>query len=126
MSLVATPNTNGTVDYTIAVTNISASSVTGVVVQYRVPAELSFNDTLAVDPDPSGCATVVDAAVCDPREEAAWGLGTLASGVTQEINITATVAGGLDSGTLIYVPVRVTAAQLIDDINIYSTLVVQP
>jgi uncharacterized repeat protein (TIGR01451 family) len=126
-SLTATPNTDGTVDYTIAVTNISDQSISGVAVQYRVPDELSFNDITAVDPDPVGCAGLGTNTDCEPREEAAWSLGTLAAGEPpREITIHATVAAGLGGGTLIYVPVRVTATQLIDDINIYNTVIVQP
>jgi uncharacterized repeat protein (TIGR01451 family) len=126
VSLAATPNTDGTVDYTIDVTNVSDQSVSGVVVQYRVPDELSFNNTTAVDPDPGGCATLSTATTCEPREEVVWGLGTLVIGESRQITVHATIVGGPVSGTLIYVPVRVTATQLMDVINLYNTVVVQP
>ncbi|MGD8568893.1 MAG: hypothetical protein PVJ39_12445, partial [Gammaproteobacteria bacterium] len=127
VSIAAAPDpvvSGGILSYTITVTNTSALPVDTVTVQYRVPAELSFSDTAAVNPDPAGCAGAGNGLVCDPREEAQWSLGTLAAGTAQVITIDATVAGSLNSGTLISVPVQVTATQLIDTINLQHTTVV--
>jgi uncharacterized repeat protein (TIGR01451 family) len=128
VSIAATPTpvtSGGTLSYTITVTNVSALPVDAVMVQYRVPAELSFNDTAAVEPDPTGCSALVNGLVCDPREEALWNIGTLAAGGVQVITIDATVAAGLVNGILINVPIRTTATGLIDTTNLQHTTVIQ-
>ena len=85
---------------------------------YRVPAGLQFHAISDVEPD-TGCGSA-----CIEGEEAYWGLGSLAAGASQEITINATVAVGLDSGTLISVPVTVTANELKDTINLQHTTVI--
>ena len=121
--IMATPDpvaSAGVLAYTITVTNDSSLPVDAVDVMFRVPAELSF--VIATDTNPNA---VCPGTICNPTEEASWALGTLAAnGGSQVITINATVATGLDSGNLISMPVRVTATQLEDTINLQHTTVI--
>ena len=122
-TIAATPDPVASGDilaYTITVTNGSAQSANAVSIMFRVPAGLSFVEASDTEPDADGCP----ANVCNPTAEAVWDLATLAAGASQVITINATVASGLDNGTLISVPVRVTATELQDTINLQHTTVI--
>ena len=127
VSVEATPDpvlSGGTLFYTITVSNVSALPVDVVTVQFRVPEELIFSDTLDVNPLPGGCAGLGDALNCNPREEAVWSLGTLGVGASQVITIDATVAAGLSDGVLINVPIQATGTQMLDTINLQHITVI--
>jgi uncharacterized repeat protein (TIGR01451 family) len=111
---------NEWVTYTLSVSNLSALPVDGVSVLLRVPAELSFNDSMNADPDAGNCSSQG----CTPAEEAVWALGTLAAGETRTINIQSFVNAGILSGNLISVPVRVSATGLEDRIDLLKTVAV--
>ena len=95
-----------------SVSNSSLLPVNGVFVQLRMPAELTFNDTRDVEPNPGGCSSAGSALVCDVREEALWNLGTLAAGESRTITINALVDITQLDGNLIATPVRVTATNV--------------
>jgi len=121
-TITATPDPvadGGTLAYSITVTNDSALPANAVSVIFRVPAELSFRYITDAEPD-AACGSTT----CVSTLEAAWDLGTMAAGATQVITINATVAAGLDNGTLINVPVRVTVTELQDTINLQHTTVI--
>ena len=54
-----------------------------------------------------------------------WNLGTMAADASQIITIDATVAASLVDGTLIVTPVRVTATDMEDTINLQHTTVIE-
>jgi hypothetical protein len=121
-SIAATPDpvlSGGALAYSMSVTNDSALPVDGVEVQFRVPDELSFHSVNDTAPDASNCGST-----CTPRNEATWSLGTMAAGASQVITINATVASGLVNGTMINVPVRITATNMTDTINLQYTTVI--
>ena len=109
---------NETLSYTITVTNGYGLPASDVYVIFRVPAELSFHAVVDAEPD-TDCGSA-----CIIGEEATWSLGTLAAGASQIITIDATVAASLVDGTLIVVPVRVTATDMEDTINLQHTTVI--
>ena len=111
---------NGILAYTITVNNGYGLSVDGVNVQLRVPTEFSFSNSIDASPSPTGCGNYG----CNPAEEASWNLGTLAAGASKVITINATVAASLVDGTLIVTPVRVTATNMEDTINLQHTTVI--
>ncbi len=90
-----------------------------------MPNELKFNDLVDVEPDPTGCSGLIDAALCNPREEARWNLGTLAASEVRTITIDALVDVTVLSGNLIAVPVRVTATGMLDVIDLLDVIAVQ-
>ena len=103
--------------YTLTVSNTSLLPVDDVRVQLRVPAELSFSWSANAEPNPTGCSN------CNPTNEALWSLGTLASGESRTITVDTLVASVL-SGNLISTPVRVTATDLGDTINMLNTVAI--
>ena len=120
---MATPQSvasNGILAYTVTVNNGYGLPVDGVNVQLRVPAELSFSNSVDASPNPTGCGNYG----CNPAEEASWYLGSLAAGASQIITINATVAASLVNGTLIVAPVRVTATDMEDTIDLRHTTVI--
>jgi len=104
--------------YTITIGNTSLLPVNDVVVQLRVPAELSFGPSRDAEPNASSCFSS-----CSPPQEASWNLGTLAVGESRTITVNALVDSVLD-GNLITVPVRITATDLGDTINLLNTVAV--
>ena len=104
----------GSLVYTITVTNDYALPVDGVEVMFRVPAEVTFRNR---DATPSPNAPV--------GQKAGFDLGTMAAGTSQVITINTAVLPGLNSGTLISEPVRVTATGLPDIINLQHTTTIQ-
>ena len=104
--------------YTLTISNPSLLPVNDVNVQLRIPAELTFHNTRDVEPNPTGCSTT-----CSPTQEPNWNLGTLAAGESRTITINALVDSVL-SGNLITTPVRVTATDLGDTINLLNTVAV--
>ncbi|MCF6364408.1 MAG: DUF5011 domain-containing protein [Gammaproteobacteria bacterium] len=122
VDIAATPQpvaSGGILAYTITVTNGYGLPLDGVSVQFRVPAELSFNRGLDAEPNAS-CTAVI----CGATTESAWNLGTMAAGASQIITINATVAASLVDGTLIVTPIRVTATDMEDTINLQHTTVI--
>ena len=104
--------------YTITISNISLLPVDDVSVQIRVPEQLSFNAYKDAEPNvSSGCAT------CNPSLESTWNLGTLAAGESRTITVNALVDSVL-SGTLISLPLRVTATGMEDTIDLLKTVAV--
>jgi uncharacterized repeat protein (TIGR01451 family) len=73
-----TPNVGDTITYTIRVTNNGPDAATGVTVQDVLPASVSFQTSSAT------------AGTFDPATRL-WTVGTVASGATQTLTITATV-----------------------------------
>jgi len=123
VDIVATPDpvaSSSILAYTITVTNDYGLPVDDVSVMFRVPAELSFYFSTDAEPDAAGCS-----GTCDPTEEAVWNLGTMAADASQIITIDATVAASLVDGTLIVTPVRVTATDMEDTINLQHTTVIE-
>ncbi|MEN8180604.1 MAG: hypothetical protein ABFS39_18560, partial [Pseudomonadota bacterium] len=113
-----------TVTYTLTVNNTSLLPVDGVSVLLRMPTELSFNDTVDVEPDPAGC-NAGSSVTCEPLEEASWDLGTLAASEVRTITINALVDPTLLSGDLIVAPVRVSATNMLDVIDLLDVIAVQ-
>ena len=114
-TISATPSPvapGGTLVYTIIVSNDSARPANAVKVVFRVPGGLSFNYYYDAEPDAAGCSA------CSGGSEATWDLGVLGAGANQTITINATVDAGLDLGTLLDVPLRVTATELVDTIEL--------
>ncbi|MCP5009939.1 MAG: DUF11 domain-containing protein, partial [Aestuariibacter sp.] len=117
VDIAATPEpvaSSGILAYTITVTNNFGLPVNDVNVLLRVPAELSFTPNTDTVPISSNCGNNV----CTATEEASWTLGTMAAGATQVITINATVGAALGDGTIVNVPVRVTATGMEDTINL--------
>ncbi len=110
----------GILFYTITVTNAFLLPVDAVSVLFSVPSELSFERTAGAEPNAAGCSFD-----CSPGQQATFNLGTIAPGANQVITINATVAAGLNAGTLITAPVRVTATDLPDIINLQHITVIQ-
>jgi uncharacterized repeat protein (TIGR01451 family) len=97
VSFTSTPDpvaSGGVLSYTIRVDNTSALPVDDIEVLLRVPAELSFSESLDAVPIAS-CSS----STCDPTEEATWFFGTLTAGASQSFTIDATVASGVLQGT---------------------------
>ena len=121
VDIVATPDpvaSSAILAYTITVTNNFGLPLNNVSLTFRVPAELFFNGVTGAEPNAS-CSSY-----CDPGDEANWNLGTMAAGSNQVISINATVGTAIDDGNLIVVPVRVTATELLDTINLQHTTVI--
>ena len=110
--------------YTITVSNTTALPIDGVSVLLNVPVGLSFNDTQDVQPDPAGC-NAGSSVTCEPAEEASWDLGTLAASEVRAITINALVDPTLLSGDLIVAPVRVSATNMLDVIDLLEVIAVQ-
>jgi len=81
--------------YTITVGNTAATAVAGVNVLFRVPEGLSFYYTTDADPSSSACGN----GTCSAGEEASWSLGTIGPGMTQTIQVSATVLGTVGTGS---------------------------
>jgi uncharacterized repeat protein (TIGR01451 family) len=123
VDIAATPEpvaSSGILAYTITVTNNFGLPVDNVTVLLRVPAELSFSESVDAEPNITSCAGIA----CEGAEEAIWVLGTMAAGATQVITINATVGAGLDDGNLIVAPFRITATGMEDTINLQHTTVI--
>jgi len=121
VDIAATPQpvaSSGVLAYIITVTNGYGLPVNDVNVQLRVPAEFSFSGVSDAEPDTSCNGQ------CNLPEEANWSLGTLAAGASQVITINATIAAGLANGALIVTPIRVTATDMEDTINLQHTTVI--
>ncbi len=89
-------------------------------VLFSVPSELSFDHNADAEPNAAGCGFD-----CSPGQQAIFSLGTIAPDTNKVITIDATVAAGLSGGTLITAPVRVTATDLPDIINLQHITVIQ-
>jgi len=109
--------------YTLTLSNTSQLPVDDINVQLRVPVELSFNEKRDAEPNALNCGTIG----CNPTEEAVWDVGSLASGESRTISFSA-YAGLLNtvlaSGNLVTLPLRVTAANQLDTINLLKTVAV--
>jgi hypothetical protein len=124
VNIAATPNpvaSNGNLAYTITVTNDFGLPVNAVNVLLRIPDELSFSASTDAEPNADGCGN----GGCNPTEEAVWALGTMAAGASQVITINATVGSGYSDGTLIVAPVRVTATDMEDTINLQHITIIE-
>jgi uncharacterized repeat protein (TIGR01451 family) len=122
-------NPGDTLTYTITVENSSTQPLNAVTVQFRVPAELNFSNSTAVNLIPSGCNQAgTSNLVCEPREEVLWDLGTMDGGVVQAIIINASLLSGLTNDALISAPVFVTATDatttppVTESVNILNTV----
>ncbi|MCF6337277.1 MAG: PKD domain-containing protein [Gammaproteobacteria bacterium] len=111
---------NGRALYTITVSNVSAVPIDDVSVVYAVPAELRFHPTADAEPDANCGSTCADGA------EASWTLGTLVAGESRTITVNAVVLSSLDvpTGTLINALTRVTSPDIIDIVNVTTTVAV--
>jgi uncharacterized repeat protein (TIGR01451 family) len=110
--------------YTITVSNTTSLPIEDVNVILIVPAGLSFNDKVDVEPDPAGCG-VGSIYYCEPTEEASWSLGTLTAGESRTIAIDALVDPTVLSGNLIETPVRTTASGMLDVVDLLDVVAVQ-
>jgi len=105
--------------YEFTISNVSSVPVDDINVLFRVPPALQFDAITDADPDAEGCGTT-----CTEGHEASWGLDTLANGESHTITVNALVDGDLPGGSLLTIPVRVTAAGLADDIERLKTVAV--
>lgn len=105
--------------YHFTVSNHSLQPVNNVTVMVRLPEEISFNYSNDAAPNSSRCGNNV----CTATEEASWTFATMAAGESQTITVNAHVAETLD-GHLINLPVRITTANLKDDIQLIKTVAV--
>ncbi len=105
--------------YVLSISNVSAAPVNDVSVLLRVPPGLQFDAANDAEPDATGCG-----AACISGQEAFWVLGILGSGENRTITVDTLVDVGLLSGSLITIPVRVTAANSGDDIDRVKTVVI--
>jgi uncharacterized repeat protein (TIGR01451 family) len=132
VSVVATPslvNPGDTLAYTITVENTSTQPINAVTVQFRVPAELNFSNSTAVNLVPSGCNQAgTSNLVCEPREEVLWELGTIDGGAGEIITINASLLSSLTNDALISAPVFATATDatttppVAESVNIFNTI----
>ena len=106
--------------YSITITNDFTLPVEDINVLLRVPNEINFSPFNDATPNSSNCGNNI----CTAAEEANWSLGTLAAGASQIISINATVAAGLVDGNLIVTPIRVTATEMEDTINMQHVTVI--
>jgi len=104
--------------YSLTVSNVSFLPLNNVILQYRVPKGIRFNDISDVTPNPALCFT----RTCLAGQEVVWDIGTLPKGGSQTININASIDAGQLSGTLLSAPIRITANELDDTINLLHTL----
>ena len=103
--------------FTMTVGNVSNLPVDDVTVMLRVPDGLSFHYGIDVEPNCDAAANYTS------RYEAAWSLGTLAVGETRTITLNPLVDDLLD-GALITMPIRVTATDLEDTMDLRKTVAV--
>ena len=127
VDIAATPQpvaSGGVLAYTITVTNGYGLPVDNVGVLLRIPPEIWFRESSDVEPDIS-CGAGGSDGVCDSTLwEAWWSLGTIAAGASEIITINATVTTGIGDGNLIVTPIRVTATNMEDTINLQHTTVI--
>ena len=109
---------NDRVIYTMTVGNISQLPVDDLTVMLRVPDAISFYRAADAEPD---CACTYSN--CGDEGEAVWELGSLAVGETRTITVNALVDDIL-SGNLITLPIRVTATDLEDTMDLRKTVAV--
>ena len=102
--------------YEFTISNVSSVPVNDINVLFRVPAALQFD---AATTGAEGCETT-----CTDGHEASWELDTLANGESHTITVSALVDDDLPGGSLLTIPVRVTAAGLEDDIDRLKTVAV--
>ena len=101
----------GVVALEYRVSNIGAEPLTSVTVVFPVPDGLGFDHSGSAEPDASSqCRGAPTDFYCDPGEEARWSLGTLDPGESATIQVNVDIAEGLADGTLLTVPVRVSAS----------------
>jgi len=117
MTLAPDPVQPGqTLTATVSVTNASGGTLTGVVLQARVPTSVnSFNPTLL-----TGGGTCIGADSsnnCGSTELANWAIGTMLTGSTVQVSMPMVVTAGTANGRLITVEARVA-----DDAGRLSTL----
>ncbi|TGD74741.1 DUF11 domain-containing protein [Mangrovimicrobium sediminis] len=122
LAIAATPDPvlpAGRLRYEVTVANTSPVQADDIVLQLRVPAGLSFDDGVNVEPNLSyACSS----STCNPTEEARWDLGTLAAGETRSFSIDALVSSALTGGELIPMPLRLTTSDLDDTTAISPSL----
>ncbi len=110
------------------VSNVSDTPLSAVWVYYRIPQEIAaFSRTMDVFPDASFCTNNDndnDNGLCSSGEELQWSPGTLVAGASSTLQINAPIAEGLADGTLITVPINVTATDLVDRLAIEKTVVI--
>ncbi|MFT2089745.1 hypothetical protein, partial [Paraglaciecola sp. 2405UD69-4] len=117
MSTLSTSVSSGSIlSYVLEVSNNSALAVEDVYIQLRTPSEISFHDTIDVEPNSFNCLN--DICSLSSTQEAIWAFASIAAGATEVITIDASVAAGLTDGSLIVTPIRVTATDLEDVINL--------
>ncbi len=105
-----------TLTSTITVTNNTAGTLTGIVLQARVP--VSVNDFSPAAMTGGGtCIIVINNSLCDSAELANWAIGTLASGASTVVTMPPVVTAGTANGNLIPVETLVS-----DDGGRQSTL----
>ncbi len=96
-----------TLTSTLTVTNTSGGTLTGLVLQARVPTSVnSFNPTLLTGG--GTCIVAFNNGLCDSGELANWNLGTLLAGASVTVTMPAVVTAATANGRLITVESRVT------------------
>jgi hypothetical protein len=108
--------------FTITVGNRSAVPVDGVELLLDVPAGLSFFEVIDAEPSVD-CSGIGSSSICDPGETPVWSLDALASGESHTISVNAQVASGTLDGTVITIPITVSAIG-ISDIEVDKSLVI--
>jgi len=105
-----------TLTATLTVTNNSGGTLTGVVLQARVPTSVnSFNPGLLTGG--GTCVVAFNNSACDSTELANWDIGTMLAGASVQVSMPMVVTAGTANGRLITVDARVT-----DDAGKLSTL----
>ncbi len=95
-----------TLTATLTVTNNSGGTLTGLVLQARVPPTVnSFNPTLLTGG--GTCIIAFNDGLCNSGELANWNLGTLANGASAVVTMPMVVTSGTVNGRLITVESRV-------------------
>jgi hypothetical protein len=98
------------------VTNNSGGTLTGVVLQARVPTSVnSFSPALLTGG--GTCIIAFNNSACDSTELANWDIGTMLAGASVQVSMPMVVTAGTANGRLITVDARVT-----DDAGKLSTL----
>jgi uncharacterized repeat protein (TIGR01451 family) len=90
---------------TLSVTNNSGGTLTGLVLNARVPQSVnSFNPNLLTGPVAGTCIVgISNNGLCDPRELVEWNLGVLANGASAVFTMPMIVTSGTVNGRLITV-----------------------
>ena len=125
-SATVNPGDNLVYNFTLRNTSV-ASLVENPVLMLELPDGVSFNRLGDADPDSTGHTGCLANGFCDTGDEVFWSLDTIPAGETITIQVSASVSGTMAPGSLIELPIVVTADGLGDNLTQLRTVrVTQP